>query len=160
MLNLYYSCFINWPLFPQPNTTRQNRHNAWKEIAFKGLALMALTFGDSKQEGSHSRHHRKRLGIKCQSKKNLVSCDHGFSPKITSNFGSLIITDCHDLKKEKELTFMKTYTSKYLQVTPFPRKSHREGNLTTERNVAAFPPKCEPLDPLTTRDPCPRKRIY
>lgn len=74
---------------------------------------MVLIFGDSKQEGSYSRYYRKRFGIKCQSKKNLVLCDYGFFFKIILNFGFLIIIDCYDLKKEKELIFMKIYIFKY-----------------------------------------------
>ena len=47
--------------------------------------VLALTCWRRKHKGSHTYQHRKELGVKCQSKKNLVTSDSGFSPQITSN---------------------------------------------------------------------------
>ena len=86
------------------------------------------------------------------SKKNLVTSDSGFSPQITSN-GS--VPKYHKLSWfTKKKTSVKSYTSEYLQVTPFIIKLHRSRKSThwetcaaaAAKSLQSCPTLCDPMD--------------
>lgn len=65
--------------------------------------------------GGHMDHHKEKLGVRCQ-RKNIVSSDNGFLPKLPEMGQSLSITVVMIFKEEKKNNF---HENLYLQVTPF-----------------------------------------
>lgn len=155
---MYYSHFINWPLFPQPNTTRQNRHMTGTNLSPKGWHCWLWPIGDSKQESHYMYHHRKKLRVRCQSRKKLVSSDNAFSSKIASNGW---VPKYHTVIFFFNRTFMKTYPCEYLQVIPFLIESHRSRKSTYWKICAinSVFSKYQSLDSSATFELCPWKWI-
>lgn len=60
-------------------------------------------------------HQKEKLGGRCQ-RKNIISSDNGFLPKLPEMGQSLSITVVMIFKKEKKNKF---HENLYLQVTPF-----------------------------------------
>lgn len=156
---MYYSHFINWPLFPQPNTTRQNRHMTGTNSSPKGWHCWLWPIGGSKHKSHCMYHHRKKLGVRCQNRKNLVSSGNAFSSRITSHgwvpkYHTVVI---YFLSR----TFMKTYPCEYLQVIPFLIESHGSRKSTYWKICAinSIFSKYQSLDYSATFALCPWKWI-
>lgn len=156
---MYYSHFINWPLFPQPNTTRQNRHMTGTNSSPKGCIAGSDLLEAANTKAVACITIEKKLGVRCQNRKNLVSSGNAFSSRITSHgwvpkYHTVVI---YFLSR----TFMKTYPCEYLQVIPFLIESHGSRKSTYWKICAinSIFSKYQSLDYSATFALCPWKWI-